>query len=86
MRRYLPFLSSPLAVKRYIAVTIVLRCTMYVRACVHPPRFARAITPYIYAWISKLFDIIVVLEEEKCHLKHFSGRLKVKVTPEGHIN
>ena len=41
---------------------------------------------YIYAWISKLFDIVVVLEEEKCHLKHFLHRLKVKVTLEGHIN
>ena len=35
---------------------------------------------YIYAWISNLFDTVVVLEEEKCHLKHFLGRLKVKVT------
>ena len=26
---------------------------------------------YIYAWISKLFDIVVVLEEEKCYMKHF---------------
>ena len=25
----------------------------------------------IYAWISKLFCTVVVLEEEKCHLKHF---------------
>ena len=41
---------------------------------------------YLYAWISNLFDIVVVLEEEKCHLKHFLGRLKVKVTLEGHIN
>ena len=41
---------------------------------------------YIYAWISNLFDTVVVLEEEKCHLKHFLGRLKVKVTLEGHIN
>ena len=41
---------------------------------------------HIYAWISNLFDIVVVLEEEKCHLKHFLGRLKVKVTLEGHIN
>ena len=23
---------------------------------------------------------VTVLEEEKCHFKHFSGRLKVKVT------
>ena len=41
---------------------------------------------YIYAWISNLFDTAVVLEEEKCHLKHFLGRVKVKVTFEGHIN
>ena len=41
---------------------------------------------YIYAWISKLFDTVVVLEEEKCHLKPFLGRVKVKVTLEGHIN
>ena len=26
---------------------------------------------YIYGWISNLFDTVVVLEEEKCHLKHF---------------
>ena len=32
---------------------------------------------YIYAWILKLFDTDVVLEEE---------RLKVKVTLKGHIN
>ena len=41
---------------------------------------------YIYAWISKLFDAVVVLGEEKCHVKHFSGRLKGKFTLEGHIN
>ena len=41
---------------------------------------------YIYAWISKSFDTVVVLGEEKCHLKHVSGSLKVKVTLEGHIN
>ena len=41
---------------------------------------------YIYAWISKLFDTAVVLEEEKCHLKHFLGRLKVNVALESHIN
>ena len=39
---------------------------------------------YIYGWISNLFDTVVI--EEKCHLKHFLGRLKVKVTLEGHIN
>ena len=41
---------------------------------------------YFYAWISKLFDTVVVLEEEKCHLKHFLGSLNVKVTLESHIN
>ena len=41
---------------------------------------------YIYAWISNLFDTVVVLEEEKCHLNYYLGRLKVKVTLEGHIN
>ena len=41
---------------------------------------------YIYAWISKLFDTVVVLEEEKCSFKHFLDRLKVKGTLEGHIN
>ena len=35
---------------------------------------------YNNAWISKYFYTIVVLEEEKCHLKHFLNRLKVKVT------
>ena len=42
---------------------------------------------YIYAWISKLFDTVVVLEEEKCYMKTlFLGRLNIKVTLEGHIN
>ena len=41
---------------------------------------------YIYAWILQLFDIIVVLELEKCHLKHCLGMLKVKVIHEGHTN
>ena len=35
---------------------------------------------YIYAWISKQFGTVVALEEEKCHLKTFFVRLKVKVT------
>ena len=29
---------------------------------------------------SKIIGPVVALEEEKCHLKHFSGRMKVKVT------
>ena len=41
---------------------------------------------YTYAWISKLSDTVAVLGEEKCCLKLFLGRLKVKVTLEGHIN
>ena len=41
---------------------------------------------YIYAWISKLFDTVIVLGEENGHLIHCLGRLKVKVTLEGHIN
>ena len=40
----------------------------------------------VYAWISKQFGTVVALEEEKCLFKHFSGKLKVKVTLEGHIN
>ena len=35
---------------------------------------------YTYAWISNIFDTVVVPGEEKCHLKHFLCRLKVKVT------
>ena len=35
---------------------------------------------YNNAWISKQYGTAVALEEEKCHLKHFLGRLKVKVT------
>ena len=38
------FLSSWFAVKRDIAVTILLRC-ICVRACVHPYGFVWAITP-----------------------------------------
>ena len=61
------------------------------RACVHACmrmsiRICLGHNSYIYAWISKLFNTIVVLGEEKCHLKHFLGRLKVKVTLEGNIN
>ena len=84
------FLFSPLAVKRDIAVTILLRC-MCVRVCMHAClcmsiRICLGHNSYIYAWISKLFNTIVVLGEEKCHLKHFLGRLKVMITLEGHIN
>ena len=84
------FLLSPFAVKQDIAVTILLRC-MCVRVCMHAClcmsiRNCLGHNSYIYAWISKLFKTIVVLGEEKCYLKHFLGRLKVKVTLEGHIN
>ena len=79
-------LSSLLAGKRDIALTILLRCKcLYV--CMHVSvQICPGHNSYIYAWISKLFDTVVVLEEEKCQLKHFLGRLKVKVTLEGHIN
>ena len=56
------------------------------RGHVRPSGFVRIFTPTFMPWISNLFDTVVVLEEEKCHLKHFLGRLKVKVTLEGHIN
>ena len=47
------FLSSPLAVKRVIAVTILLRC---IKGCASV-RICLGHNTYIYAWISKLFDI-----------------------------
>ena len=54
---------------------------MYVRASV---RASVRICPdhYLYndARISKQFRTVVAFEEEKCHLEHFLGRLKVKVT------
>ena len=55
-------------------------------ACLRMSRICLGHNSYIYAWISKLFDTVVVLGVEKSHLKHFLGRLKVKVTLEGHIN
>ena len=68
------FLSSPLACKRDIVVTILVRCVCAsVRIC--PDH-----NLYKNAWISKQFGTVVDLEEEKCHLKYFSGRLKIKVT------
>ena len=66
--------------KRVIVVTILVRC-MCVRQCF---RASVQICPdhnlYNNAWISKQFGTVVALEEEKCRLKHFLGRLKVKVT------
>ena len=45
---------------------------VYVRAGVRASvRICPGHNSYIYVWISKLFDIVVVLEEEKCHMKHF---------------
>ena len=65
------FLSSPLAGKRDIVVTICFRC-MCVRQCVHPSvRICPDHNLYNNAWISKQFGTVVALEEKKCHLKHF---------------
>ena len=60
-------------------------CVHCVRACASV-RICPSHNSYIYTWISKFCDTVVVLEVEKCHLKHFLGRLNVKVTLEGHIN
>ena len=53
---------------------------VYVHVCVRT--YAQICTSHnscIYRWISKLFDTVVVLEEEQCHLKHFiSSPLVVK--------
>ena len=60
---------------------------MCMHACLRMSiRICLGYNSYIYAWISKLFYTVFVLGEEKCHLKHFLGRLKVKVTHKGHIN
>ena len=62
-------------------------CLVYVHACVGlSVEICLCHNFYIYSWISELFGTVVVLEEEKSHLKHFSDRLKVKVTLEGVIN
>ena len=65
---YCSFLLSPLAVKRDIAVTILLRC-MCVRVCMHAclrmsTRISLGHNSYIYALISKLFNTFLVLEKE----------------------
>ena len=70
-------LSSLLAGKRDIIVTILVRICACVSASV---RICPNHNLYNNAWISKQFGTVVALEEEKCHLKHFLGRLKVKVT------
>ena len=65
------FLSSPLAGKRDIVVTILVRC-MCVRPCVPASvRICPDHNVYNNAWISKQCGTVVALEEEKCHLKHF---------------
>ena len=66
------FLSSPLAGKRDIVVTILLRC-MCVRLCVHPSGFVRTITfTIMHGFQNNLAQLLPLsLEEEKCHLKHF---------------
>ena len=62
------FMSSPLAVKQDIAVTIFVWCMCM---CVSV-KICSGHNFYIYAWISKQFGTIVVLEK-KCHLNYFLG-------------
>ena len=65
------FLSSPLASKRDIVVTILVRC-MCMRPCIRASvRICPDYNLYNNAWISKQFGIVVALEKEKCHLKYF---------------
>ena len=61
-------LSIPLAGKRDIVVTILFGICACVRASV---RICPDHNLYNNAWISKQFGIVVALEKEKCHLKHF---------------
>ena len=73
---HLPFLMSPLAGKQDIVVTIFVWCM-----CVRPSvRICLDHNLYNNSWISKQLGTLVALEEEKCHLKHFLDRLKVKLT------
>ena len=73
------FLSSPLADKRDIVVTSLVRCMCVrpcirasVRPCVHASvRICPDHNLYNNAWILKQFGTAVALEEEKCHLIHF---------------
>ena len=78
------FLSSPLAGKQDIVVTVFVRC-MCVCASV---RICPDHNLYNNAWISKQFGTVVALEEEKCHLQHLfrwvegqghRGQIKVKM-------
>ena len=41
---------------------------------------------YIFAWISRLFGTVVVLEEKKRHLKHYLKSVEVKVTFDAYNN
>ena len=61
------FLSSPLAGKLDIVVTIFVQC-MCVRASVG---ICLDHNLYNNAWILKHFGTVVALVEEKWHLKHF---------------
>ena len=69
-------LSSPLAGKRNIVVTILVRC-MCVRpfpcisASVCLSEFVRTITCTVMHRFQNNFGTVVALEEEKCHLKQF---------------
>ena len=66
------FLSSPLAGKRDIVVTILFNvCTCICASVRASVRICPDHIVYNNAWISKQFVIVVALEKEKCHLKHF---------------
>ena len=55
---------KPACSERDIAVTILLKC-MCVLVCMRVSvRICLGHNSYIYAWISKLFDTVIVLEEE----------------------
>ena len=61
------FLSSPLAGKRDIVVTILVRCMCvrsYIHAFVRPSGNFPDHNLYNYAWISKSFGTVVALDEE----------------------
>ena len=72
------FLSRPLAGKRDIFVTIFVRC-MCVHPCVCPSGFVRTIPcTIIHGFQNNLAQLLPL--RRRCHVKHFIGRLKVKVT------
>ena len=67
-----------------VSETKLLQCLFGVCACIIASVCASIrICPdhnlYNNAWISKQCGTVVTLEEEKCYLKFFLGRLKVKV-------